>query len=271
MFSISISRNSIMAALAVSTILTAASCNKDDKPGNDNSKQKKIAKLALDNDNYIAYTYSSDNKLAKIKTKFQFQQGPILTETDFIYEGGKLKETRDNDGVKTVFIYDGALLKRSEEFDETGEKTSYEEFNSYSNGRITQITSYVLVVDNSFVPESRTTFEYYANGNLKQTKIYSYLPDEDKFEIQSRTEYLEYDDKFNPLAFMESVNFLTNPAAKVNNPRLINHFNENDALYQSVENVYVYDAEGFPTEVTTTEKNSGQAPYVEKRYYTYTK
>lgn len=258
----------ITAALAFAALLLGTSCKKDnDEPGGGNPPAgKKITRFAVDANNYVSFSYNNDGKLSKMKSSMSFGQVPIVLETSFTYNGNKVKEVITSEGEKSVITYTGNYPSKSEDFDENNVKISYDEF-TWNNGKLAQTITYEKEEGNTFAPDSKVTYEYHANGNLKTVKYYAYVSGDDGYELEYREEYEQYDNKFDPISITSNMTGIVDPSYRPNNPTLIKHYDAEGLLQATIEKIYEYDVQGYPTKLKEKHTEDGDTYEVN---YTYT-
>ncbi|MCC9073309.1 hypothetical protein LNQ49_17160 [Flavobacterium sp. F-65] len=218
------------------------------------------------------------------------------------YDGNKILSTKQNRG-RTDYTYDGNFIVKKINYGTVGifgkEVISDVTVYSYLNGKLVE-TSYVGAYSTDFPDgkyKTRTVFTHNTDGTVKReiyTKNYG-------IEIEYKSNYIEiltfangnlvktvetnseinsvftstyeYDNKNNPLKNILGFSLLINHSegegsmSSVNN--IVNYTSSYDSNIEPnvYKREYVYDANGYPSKITSYKKNSTTANRINE--YTY--
>lgn len=253
--------------LAVASIAIAG-CKKDKGP-KPVEQTKKISRVEENGQTTATLQYNPDGSLKSMTMDMGILDPATFT---FTYNAQKkIAEVTTDDGDKTKFIYQSGVLVWAENYQE-GEKVSENNF-QYENGKMksnTLLTGYPQG-DGSIIyrPTYRTVFHYNANGNAQKVSTYT-LDNNNQLALESEFVYQQYDNKKNPLAVIaEFSQVMMYQPVSVNNAVIEKWQSDNGAVLETTENVYTYDAAGYPTTLKSTVTVPGQTPTVRNVKFFY--
>ena len=253
--------------LAVASIAVAG-CKKDKGP-KPVEQTKKISRVEENGQTTASFQYNTDGSVKTLTMDLG-----ILDPTTFTFSynaQNKISEVSMGGGDKVKFIYQGGSLVWAENY-EAGEKVSENNF-QYENGRMksnTLLTGFPQG-DGSIIyrPTYRAIYHYAANGNVQKVSTYA-LDDNDQLVLENETAYQQYDSKKNPLtAIAEFSQVMMYQPVSVNNPVIEKWLSDNGSVLETTENVYTYDAAGYPTTLRSTTTVPGQTPTVRNVKFFY--
>lgn len=255
--------------LAVASIAVAG-CKKDKGPQTQPVEQtKKISRVEENGQTTATFQYNTDGSVKTITMDIGILDPVTFT---FSYNAQKkVDEINTGGGDKVKFIYQGGILVWAENY-EAGQKVSENNF-TYENGKMKSNTLLTGFPQGGgtiiYRPTYRAVYHYAANGNVQKVSTYV-LDDNDQLVLENETAYQQYDAKKNPLAqiaeFSQAV--LYQPVS-VNNPVIEKWLSDNGAVLETTDNVYTYDAAGYPTTLKSTTTVPGQTPTVRNVKFFY--
>lgn len=252
--------------LAVASI-SVAGCKKDKGP-KPVEQTKKISRVEENGQTTASFQYNADGSLKSLTMDLG-----ILDPTTFNFTYNaqkKIAEVNTTDGDKVKFVYQAGILVWAENYEE-GKKISENNF-QYENGRIksnTLLTGYPQGDGSTlYKPTYRSVFHYNGNGTVQ--KVSNYTLDNNQLVLENEYVYQQYDNKKNPLTIMaEFSQVMMYQAVSANNPVSEKMYNANGGVDETTENVYTYDAAGYPTTVRSTTTVPGQTPTVRNVKFFY--
>jgi hypothetical protein len=232
-------------ALLVFGSLFFSSC-KEDSP--EVTKSCKIQTTVDEDGELTTYTFDG-NDLVKIVIKDDF--GTYVT--DFIYEGGKLKQVEEDENVIYEIVRTGGEVSKVNIKDYIDQEL-YGYLNyTRTNGKVTKLDVYE-VYD---APESDTLIEQYlitySGSNVKMFEILE-LGDSAKLESTETVSITGLDDKKNPFHL-----FPTLFSSNYDDPTILNANNLTSATsitpYGNLPYTiaYEYNSDGYPIKATVSE------------------
>jgi len=254
-------------------LLFSTACKKDSN-GNGpviDPVAKKLVKIEEDANNYISLEYNANGTVKKLTTVENEEGQQSSTSLQVSYNDNKtVKEVTTDEGAVIKYTYANNQLSKTEIHSEN-QIVGVTEF-TYQGGKIASTTAFVLSEDEEGEPINQPYMktEYvYAGNDLKEVKISLFNAFEDKFELASVRRYEQYDTKSNPLAQLSFLNmgFFGNLSAK--NVLLEKAFDGEGNLEETIQNVYTYDAQGYPTTCKTTTTPAGGTAEIENVKYHY--
>ncbi len=234
---------------ATALIMFTASCKKDnhgaDKPAN-GIKLKRVEASAT---NYTSFEYNSAGNITKIITAEDGETDVI----DLAYQNNKLFSLTSSDQEALKFTYaTNGLTDRVDMYQGglQGANVGYFKF-SYNNAVLSDIVTYGLIPNEANpVPLIKTTFEYYANGDIKTQRDLQYNWLTKAYVISESTTY-EYDTHDNPLYSVSEIYQLKFEAPSKHNPVKATVTDENNDLVRTTTYAYTYNSNGYPTQAQT--------------------
>ncbi|HEY0677124.1 MAG TPA: hypothetical protein VGD17_02515 [Chitinophagaceae bacterium] len=263
------SKSSVL-LLAIAAI-AFVSCKKDKSgPGNPGNQTKKISRIEENGSTTASFEYNTDGTLKKVSTKFD---GPQTAVFSFTYDNQKRPiEVASDQGFKSKYVYVNNVLKLTENF-EGATKVSENNF-AYENGKLKSNTVFTAVPqpggNTEYHPTYRAVYHYYPTGAVQKVSTYILNPLSGELELMFEYVYQQYDDKKNPLAVMSDFSqvIMFHPI-HVNNPLIEKLYGANGIVDETTQNVYTYDAAGYPLTCKSTVTPTGGTPLVKDIKYIY--
>lgn len=256
-----------LSMIAVAAVLFTSCAKEGDSP---DPAEKKLAKIDYGGGSYESITYNADGTIGSVTNHSENgTNNPDHTVYTFKYVNNVLTQLNGSDGISFSYTYDGTKVVKTEISSTGGNIIGFYQY-AYSNGRVSQVDAFIKMPGANIpnTPTMRSVNEYYENGNLKKTSIFT--PSQGG-NMKKVSEILlnEYDTKFNPVAVFENNPFLPLPGFKANNPTKLVHMDANGGVEETVTHTYTYDASGNPLTRKTVNKPTGQAEYTENATFTY--
>jgi len=247
-------------AIAFALCLALASCRKKDSINVTPAPQ--LIKIEQDANNYIALSYNADRTLSLIKDV----EDSYISETEITYNTDKKPIAGKTTMFSLDFIYTGGKLTRINTLDcQTKQLIGFTEF-TYQNNQLIQ-TGISATINGQIVVETRLSYLYYSNGDVKQIAM-SELDFTDKTFSVYAIHRFEYDQKVNPLQFGLELFSGLNWHASAHNIAKETVLTANEQLQETITTTYTYDqATGMP--LTAIEKSvpvDGDVVTVNKKF-----
>lgn len=250
--------------------LVFTNCKKDkSKPTDPGTATKKITRIEENGSTSAAFAYNPDGTL---KTLSMTEAGTNTVFT-FSYNAQKRpSEVANNDGFKAKYVYENNSLKLIENY-EDNQKVSENNF-THENGRIKSNTLFLGFPQGggtiTYWPVSRNIYHYHANGSLQKVSTYELNDVTDELELSHEYVYQQYDEKKNPLSVMSDFSqVLFQQPIHINNPLIEKMYSETGAVVETTQNVYTYDASGYPLTCKSTATFTGGTPIITNLKYIY--
>lgn len=245
--------------------LTMLSCKKDSNPTPNNPVAGPVKKIQQDAQNFATLEYNANGQVSKFKVVNE----AITTEASFTYGANNKPVQALLMDYKLTYKYAGGVLDKieySEAADNTNEVVSYEQF-TWANNRITEKITYGKAGDD-FVPVSKKSFTYYANGDLQAMNSFDFDNLLGGFTKTESTLY-EYDTRVNPLSIGGEVIFTLYLNPSVHNITKETVRDENDVVLETRTSVYTYNNAGLPLTETQTTTYPNSPAETKNIIYTY--
>ncbi|MDQ4139715.1 MAG: hypothetical protein M3142_04255 [Bacteroidota bacterium] len=269
--------------LFLALLFFVSACNKDNEdptPGSGGSKDCQVSEMKLEDETIkLVYTNNVLTQIQSIRAiaaenenyKLEYNSKQQINKTQVLNSDGSsdlyITYEYNNDGlvIKTNYFY-----RNGTSFENTVAITS-----EYTNKVLTRSTtvadlSYLGI--NASAPVDYTDYTVTA-GNITKAVHYTIdenwlesldennMPPQSEFmnhmELWSTSEY-QYDDKKNPLKLLNFISFLLEDAStlSVNNITVKVEKDNAGTTTNTTTNVYEYTPEGYPSKLTSTERNS---------------
>lgn len=246
-------------AIALLLCMAFTSCRKKDKL---EVASPQLVKIEQDGANYLSMNYNADRTLSKITSvednytqetliTYDSQQRPVLGNAGthhlkFVYENGKLKR------INTVMAENQQLV-------------GFLEF-TYANDRLAQ-TLVSANINGQVIGETKLIYDYYPNGDVKQTTVVGLDPEDHTFSVYSIHRF-EYDQLINPLLSASPFfsNYDWNPSSHNITKEVV--LSPTEVVQETITTTYTYDAK-TRMPLTATQKTqpvNGDASTVTKKF-----
>jgi len=259
--------------LSIATI-GFASCKKDkSNPGPDPDPtpvEKKLTSIEENGVRTASFTYNADGTLKEIQAFFDPGNA-----TTFVYTYNAQKkpvELVSDEGYKVKYVYENGVLRLTENYD-GAQKVSENSF-VYENGKMKSNTMLAGFPqpDGSILykPTFRVVYTYNANGSVQKISNYVKTGLGDNLELEDEYVYMSYDSKKNPFSVIADFSqVLLFQPVHINNPLTEKYLDAAGATLETTENVYTYDAAGYPLTVKSTVTPTGGTATVTNTKFNY--
>lgn len=257
--------------LMAMVVLLAASCKKDknNQPDNGGGSGTQLIKIETGANEFSTLEYDAAGKLIKI---VENEDGESIVNT-ITYNGSKVTEV-NTPGSKMSYTYNGNNVAKIDILASTGgEEVSGKVEYTYENNKVKQSVMSFLVPseeegeDPILTPYIRSSYEYYANGDIKKLTVELWAVN--KWQVSESTVY-EYDTKNNPLAAAGSAFMAIAPLQSLHNITKETVSKPDGSLKETVNYEYTYNNDGYPKEskktVTPAGGNAGAAEVTKFSY-----
>lgn len=262
-------------AISFLVLIAVVSCKKKDSaqpsPGSGTTTsgtQKCTVTKSTSDSNITEYTYNSDGLL----TQEKYYTGQHQTGwTDYAYNSGKLASASDYDEFGTAinlttfdWYYSGQLLQQTKYGYYSSGKKIDEIFDyTYTNGNLTKSEEKLYSSDGSLFGSQYSIYEYDNAGNPTKETFYNGSNNQ---VVYSST--MTYDSK--PYMFQNLDIAAGHVWTKANNVLTNTYKNANGDLMETVSNAIEYNAEGYPSKITTTSQTGNDPKKISVAEYQYT-
>jgi|LFEF01.1.fsa_nt_gb hypothetical protein len=206
---------------------------------------KYVTKIATAENEYREYVYNSEKQVSKYHVQFISGSGVTRLTTEFSYVNGIINTAASQAG-SIFYDTEGSRVITVRSFRPRGSEISVINFLYYPNGLVSECLEKISQPDPGSPVETKQTYEYYTDGNLKRINYYLRYNRFDPFELTGYTVFAEYDRAKNPDKFFSSMIFLPTVVFQKNNPLRIVHYSPAGSVNQENTFVYTYDAAGYP-------------------------
>ena len=252
-------------------LIALSSCEKDELEVYNNTDSGLISQVLFDGELFYEYNYNEANQIVEEKSKLHYTkhnyEGEKLVSSDYYIDQGMYSSCS--------YIVDSAMNRKEWVNPTNTEKNSRKSYFYDNNGKLIKSSNYLNICEFSYNDRDRITrqifyrdnektgyidFVYDENDNVIK-RLHYWILESGQSELQTTTEY-EYDNKLNPY---KAFNSLILPGRYTNTNNITKeiytiHFEVDNTVenVQITENVYEYDAQGYPISKNET---------VEYKYY----
>jgi hypothetical protein len=220
-----------------------ASCKKP--TSGTQQKAKQLIKIASSATDFRSFTYDANKHLTNHTIQFVNVDGPSIMSVNFSYLDG-LINTASSSGGSVFYETEGQQVKVVRSFRPMGSEISVINFSYNNRGQLTEWRERFGQPEVDQPKESKQTFEYYADGNLKRIMYYLKFTNDGAFLLSGSALYDQYDQFKNPEVSFPGTVYLPNVVFHKNNFRRIRYYAANGDLYQTSTFDFAYDADGYP-------------------------
>lgn len=258
------------AYVLVAASIAIASCKKNkSNPSDPGNITRKITRIEENGGVSARFAYNADGAIQTINTNID---GDDVVFTFSYNAQKKPKEVVNSQGSRSVYIYDAAGLKMIETYEEN-EKVSENHF-TYENGRVASNTLFVAIDGGgnnvTYEPVQRFVYRYTAAGALDKVSTYEVDDQNGQFVLTQDYVYTQYDTKKNPLTVLSDFSaVLFQQPININNPVVEKMLSPGGTVIETTNNVYTYDAAGYPVTCTSTSLFTGGQPNSSTLKYFY--
>lgn len=251
--------------------IALVSCKKNkSNPGPDPVTQsKKITRIEENGQTSATFTYNANGSLKAVS----MSDNGANTVFTFSYNAqNKPSEVVNTDGLKAKYIYENGGLKMIENY-EDNQKISENHF-TFENNRVKSNTLFIGFPGGggnvTYLPMQRSIYHYSAAGALEKVSTYEADDVDGTLKLTQEYVYTAYDAKKNPLTvFSDFSAVIFQQPVHTNNPVQEKILSETGAVVETTNNVYTYDAAGYPLTCTSTSTFTGGQPTVTNLKYFY--
>lgn len=258
------SKNILLAAIGF-IALSTTSCKKNDdapqqQPINNNAK---ITKLEY-NDRFANISYDGSGNIAKIDSRTN--SGNIY-EYNFVYNNGKIKEVLVG-ATKWVYTYTLNNVTRVDLMATNGTLVRRYDY-SYVNNVLVEQKEYTWSNPTNpvLVPDTQIEYHRNADGNIVQIIQFDYI--NNTWVQTGEVNVLEFDNKNNPIAHLESFPYIPVSNFTKNNPLKVTYKNSLGVIEETEFYEYTYNSSNNPVTRKKTMKSPGMPDYIENTRFFY--
>lgn len=224
-------------------LILLASCK---KPTNQPQRiSKLVTKISSSPTDFRSFTYDANKLLTNHTLQFINGNGTSLMSVNYFYTDGIIS-TASSQGGSVFYETEGKEVKLVRSFRPMGSEISTLYYTYNSKGQLTEWREKFGQPEIDQPKESKQSFEYYADGNLKRMMYYLKMTNDGAFTLSGSTLYDQYDQFKNPeISFLGTV-YLPSVVFQKNNAGRMRHYAANGDLYQTSTFEYTYDADGYP-------------------------
>jgi YD repeat-containing protein len=256
--------------LALALLTGAVACDKDpiENPTPATSVQQPnplpasalVKQQKWSENDHNTFTYNTKGEVIQMRSQWQYNLNnpTAIRSIDYNFEydaQGKLAKMIYTGGFSVRYFYNNNdLIERAQEYYPGGAiQTDYQFV--YQNGRISQVRRAVSIAPVEPPTKYREELFYDAKGNLNKT-ITSEDLGNGQFKRLETVEYTDFDDKVNPLHWLNRYPYLPQVRWQFNNPRR-QTTTLADELPATVRTfAYTYDVQGRPISHSRTQNGT---------------
>lgn len=223
-----------------------ASCKPEANPENPiEDVTKQVKKIASSPTDFRSFIYDQDNHLINYSIQFINGNGASVMSTAYSYVDGVINTSSSQSG-SVFYETEGQQVKAVRSFRPLGSEISTINYSYNNKGQVIEWREKFRQPEVDQPVESKQTFEYYADGNLKRTDYYLKYALDEPFVLNGSTVYDQYDLFKNPDQSFTGLVYLPGVVFQKNNARRMRHYAANGLLYQTNTFEYTYDVDGYP-------------------------
>lgn len=205
---------------------------------------KHVTKIANAENEFRSFEYNSQQQLTGFVSQFVNGSGVARMVTTYHYENGILAAAQTQNGVMEYTITGGRV--RSTRFLlHNGVLRTSLTFSYNSKGQLQEWTELTNNPQIDQPVETKLTYEYFADGNLKKTESFFRYRLDEPFVSMGGNLYDAYDQHRNP-EFLFAVPFYLPGVVNKNNPHRIRQYAPNGDIQHTITFEYTYDADRYP-------------------------
>jgi hypothetical protein len=229
--------------LIVIVILVVSSCKKPaDLP---RQTVKRVTKISSSPTDFRSFTYDANKLLTNHTLQFINGNGTSVMSVDYSYVNGTINSAWGPGG-SVFYETAGKKVNVVRSFRPMGSEISVINYVYNSKGQLIEWIEKFSQPEPDQPKESKQTFEYYADGNVKRMMHYLKMSNDGPFDLNGSTVYDQYDRFTNPEISFSGLVYLPSVVFQKNNAGRVRHYSANGVLYQTNTFEYTYDADGYP-------------------------
>lgn len=224
-------------------ILFVSSCKKPTTQPQQSFKQ--VTKISSSPTDFRSFAYDANKRLTNHTIQFVNGNDVSMMSVNYSYIDGIIS-TSSSQGGSIFYETEGSQVKVVRSFRPMGSEISILYYTYNSNGQLTEWREKFGQPEIDQPKESKQTFEYYADGNLKRMLYYLKMTNDGPFTLSGSTVYDQYDQFKNPeISFLGTI-YLPSVLFQKNNAHRVRYYAANGENYQTITFDYTYDADGYP-------------------------
>lgn len=235
-------------SLLMAAVICLVSCSKENhnNPGPVPEAPLKVKKISNTNTNYEEFGYNEAGLLSSWASQWENGNGSFnRINTVLEYENGKLVKMSNEAGTIT-YSYTGNKITGGESVSRNNVKISALTFGYNTQGQLEYVLEKPYHVQSGTPIETKTTYSYYPDGNLKQTDFLYRTVFSNNFVVDFSKKYVLYDTKINPIPSFVIGFYMPGVVLYKNNPLRIENYDENGSPDGYSRFEYTYNAAGYP-------------------------
>ena len=206
---------------------------------------KYVTKIATAENEYREYVYNSEKQLIKYNLQFINGGGVSKNTTTYSYIDGAISTAGSQAG-SVFYETEGKRVVKVRSFRPMGSEISVITFSYNGKGQLSEAVEKINQTDQGLPVETKQTYEYYTDGNLKKIMYYLRYNLAEPFALSGSAVFDQYDTARNPERFFSSLVYLPDVVFQKNNPCRIIHYSSAGVVNQENTFEYTYDADGYP-------------------------
>ena len=224
-------------------ILFVSSCKKPTTQPQQSFKQ--VTKISSSPTDFRSFTYDANKNLTNFSLQFNDGIGISLMSVNYSYLDGIINTASSQAG-SVFYDTEGRQVKVVRSFRPMGSELSVINYSYNSSGQLIEWREKFSQPEVDHPKESKQTFEYYIDGNVKRVMYYLKMTNDGSFTLSGSTVYDQYDQFKNPeISFLGTI-YLPSVVFQKNNARRVRYYAANGENYQTITFDYTYDADGYP-------------------------
>ena len=255
---------------AVPVLLIVLSCH-DDAPAPVKSRQ--LLPLRMELEDYTReFLYDDNHRISKIKTS-SFFPGEVVLEstTGYFYDDeGQLEKVETDSGFRLDYTWEGGRIIRTDQYI-NDQPTEHYTFLYDEKGRLREYTTWQdIPEEGGLIPVQREVYLYDNRDNVTTQFLYYYDSGIKGHALLSSFEFADYDDHKDGEGLFDAYTINPGVVRRKNNPGKMVTRNRTGNAVMVDEYSYVYNADGYPIEKTTTgvfSYNGSGGSYRTRYYY----
>jgi hypothetical protein len=245
------------ATLLAIAIFFISSCKKPTIPPQ--QSLKRIAKISSSPTDFRSFTYNENKLLTNYSIQFLNGNGTSTMSVNYSYIDGVIS-TASFQGGSVFYETEGRQVKIIRSFRPLGSEISTLYYTYNSKGQLIEWREKFSQPETDQPKESKQSFEYYADGNLKRMMYFIKMTNDGPFVLNGSTVYDQYDQFKNPeISFLGSM-YLPSVVFHKNNVGRIRYYAADGVSYHTLTFEYTYDADGYP--ITKLHKDDRSTMYI---------
>lgn len=206
---------------------------------------RQVVKISTSATDFRSFTYDSDKRLTNHRIQFVNTDGPSIMSVNYSYVDG-LIHTASSAGGSMFYETEGQQVKVVRNFRPMGSEMSVFNCGYNNQGQLTEWIERISQPEIDQPKETKQTFEYYADGNVKRIMYYLKFTNNGPFLLSGSTLYDQYDQFKNPEVSFSGGIYLPNVVFQKNNARRVVYYAADGIPYQTTTFDYTYDTDGYP-------------------------